>query len=61
MITYALMGVLVLALAATTLWGVKYNPDKNSFMSVEDTTFLRGFWCIIVVLVHVPATYQNRI
>jgi len=61
MITYALMGVLVLAMAATTLWGVKYNPDKNSFMSVEDTTFLRGFWCIIVVLVHVPATYQNRI
>lgn len=30
-------------------------------MSLEDTTFLKGFWCIIVVLVHVPVAYQNRI
>ena len=61
MLTYVLIGILVLALAAATLWGAKYDPDKNSFMSIEDTTFLRGFWCIIVVLVHVPAAYQNRI
>ena len=44
-----------------TLWGAKYNPNKDSFMSIADTTFLRGFWCIIVVLVHVPDAYQNRI
>ncbi len=61
MLTYVLMGVLVLALAGTTLWGIKYDPNKNSFMSIEDTTFLRGFWCIIVFLVHVPVAYQNRI
>ena len=61
MLTYVLMGILVLALAGTTLWGIKCEPNKNSFMSIEDTTFLRGFWCIIVVLVHVPAEYQNRI
>ena len=61
MLTYVLMGILVLALTATTLWGVKYEPNKNSFMSISDTTFLRGFWCIIVVLVHEPVAYQNRI
>jgi len=61
MLTNALMGLLVLALAVTTLWGIKYDPRKDSFMSIEDTTFLRGFWCIIVALVHVPAAYQNRI
>ena len=61
MLTYVLMGLLVLGLAITTLWGIKYQPDKNSFMTIEDTTFLRGFWCIIVVLVHVPAMFQNRI
>lgn len=61
MLSYILMGILVLALAGITLWGIRYDPDKNSFMSIEDTTFLRGFWCIIVVLVHVPAAYQNRI
>lgn len=55
------MGILVLALAGITLWGIKYDPNKNSFMSIEDTTFLRGFWCIIVVLVHVPEAYQNGI
>lgn len=59
--TYALMGLLVLSLVLSTLWGAEYDPGKDSFMSVEDTTFLRGFWCIIVVLVHVPAVYQNRI
>lgn len=61
MLTYILMGLLVLCIAITTLWGVKYDPDKNSFMSIEDTTFLRGFWCIIVVLVHIPKAYQNPI
>ena len=61
MLTYILMGILVLAIAAVTLWGTKYDPNRDSFMSIEDTTFLRGFWCIIVVLVHVPAAYQNRI
>lgn len=30
-------------------------------MSKDDALFLRGFWCIIVVLVHVPELYQNRI
>ena len=59
--TYLLMALLVLSIATTTLFGVKYKRDKNSFMSVEDTEFLRGFWCIVVVLVHVPSIYQNRI
>lgn len=59
--TYAFMGLLVFLIAATTLWGIWYSSDKNSFMTIDDTTFLRGFWCIIVVLVHVPAEYQNRI
>lgn len=30
-------------------------------MSVSDSAFLRGFWCVIVMLVHVPAAYQNRL
>ena len=55
------MGSLVLSLAGATLWNARYDPNKNSFMSFGDSTFLRGFWCIIVVLVHVPAAYQNRV
>lgn len=40
MLTYVLMGLLVLTLAAITLLGVKYDPEKDSFMSLDDTTFL---------------------
>lgn len=40
--TYILMGLLVLGLVIATSWGMKYQPDKDSFMSIEDTTFLRG-------------------
>lgn len=61
MITYVFMGFLLLGIAFSTLWGAKYTPLKDSFMSIEDATFLRGFWCIIVALVHVPEPYQNRV
>ena len=34
---------------------------KNSFFDMDTTTTMRGFWCLIVMLVHVPALYQNPI
>ena len=61
MLTYTLMGILALGIAVSSLWGVKYDSNKSSFMSITDTSFLRGFWCIIVVLVHVPSEYQNPV
>lgn len=61
MLTYALMLVLVVFIAVFALFGVEIDKDKDSFMSRNDTNFLRGFWCIIVLLVHIPVAYQNRI
>lgn len=61
MLTYALMLVFVIFMAASVIYGLKFDRDKDSFMSFDDSNFLRGFWCIIVVLVHIPAVYQNRI
>ena len=61
MLTYVLMIVLVLVLAVIALWGVRFIPNKDSFMSFEDTRFLRGFWCIVIAFVHVPASFQNQI
>lgn len=61
MMTYILMILLVLALGFSTIWNAKYETGKDEFMSISDSTFLRGFWCIIVVLVHVPQSHQNRI
>ena len=59
MITLILMGIILLAIAASTLVGMHVDQEKDSFMSLSDSAFLRGFWCIIVMLVHVPAAYQN--
>ena len=59
--TYILMGILVLCLAALALRGLTYDPEKKEIMGVRDTEVLRGLWCIIILLVHVPAPYQNRI
>lgn len=61
MITNVLMAFLVLGIAFSILWKARFDNNKNSFMTVEDSKFLRGFWCIIVVLVHIPLAYQNRI
>lgn len=60
MLTYALMLVLILCMVLSVVCGLKYDKDKDSFMSVDNSKFLRGFWCIVVVLVHIPAAYQNR-
>ena len=61
MLTYAMMIILILVIAASALFGIKVDKDKDSFMSIDDTTFLRGIWCIIIVLVHIPVAYQNSL
>ena len=61
MMTYALMGLLLAGLVGICLTGARYDVGKTGFMSLEDTNFLRGMWSIIVVLVHIPAAYQNPV
>ena len=61
MFTYSLMLALIIFMAALILYGIKICEKKESFMSANDTNFLRGFWCIVVVLVHIPDAYQNWI
>ena len=34
---------------------------NNNFFDKNNSQAMRGFWCIVVVLVHVPLIYQNRI
>lgn len=43
------------------LYGVKYDEEKCEFFSANDSKMLKGLFCIIVVLVHVPQAYQNSI
>lgn len=61
MLTNALMLALVIFIGVSAIYDIKIDKEKDSFMSLSDTNFLRGFWCIIVVLVHIPVAYQNRV
>lgn len=59
--TYLLMGLFLIVYVAIALFGAKYNPDKENFFDIYDSTVLKGLFCIIVVLVHIPEAQQNRI
>lgn len=51
----------MLFLCCLILCGAKLTEDNNDFFNIDETVAMRGFWCIVVVLVHVPELYQNRI
>lgn len=61
MLTNLIMAGILLALAALLLVGAEYRPDGAHFFNRENSGIMRGFWCLIVVLVHIPAAYQNRV
>lgn len=62
MYTVVLMLVITLFLISTISLNVKYNKDGNeSFFSLHDTKIMRGFWCVVIMMVHVPIQFQNRI
>lgn len=61
MITLSFLLVIVLFVGVPTLYGIKIDDKKDSFMSLTDSIFLRGFWCIIVVIVHIPLANKNQI
>lgn len=60
-LTYGLMGIFLLLFAAFVLVGCRYNDKKNTLFDLEDSTVLKGLWCIVVILVHIPDAYQNQI
>ena len=59
--TTVLMLLMLAIYATVAIFGVKYSTEKMNFFDLKDTTALKGIFCIIVVLVHVPAEYQNPI
>lgn len=61
MLTNLIMAGVALFLAGLLLTGAAFRPDGGHFFDRENSGALRGFWCLIILLVHVPASYQNRI
>lgn len=61
MSTYIIMSAIVLFLICELVVGAKYQLESNHFFDLDNTNAMRGFWCIIVILVHIPDAYQNPI
>ena len=61
MITYTIMALIVLFLAFELLYKAEYRTDGTHLFDKQNSNAMRGFWCLIVILVHIPTVYQNRI
>lgn len=56
-----IMLMILLFLGIDILYGAKIKTVNENFFDLNNSKALRGFWCIVVVLVHVPQMYQNPI
>ncbi len=56
-----IMICILLFLAFDILYESKLLPCNDKFFGIQNSQAMRGFWCLIIILVHVPAEYQNRI
>lgn len=61
MITCAIMAFIMLFLAFELFYKSEYRTDAAHLFDKQNSNAMRGFWCLIVILVHIPASYQNRI
>lgn len=59
--TSIIMIFLVFVLASILFTGMRYTIPNDGFFDKENCNALRGFWCLIIVLVHIPVSYQNSI
>lgn len=57
--TLTIMLLIVTVLALEVMYGATFN--ESNFFDKNSTNALRGLWCIVVVLVHIPLIYQNEI
>lgn len=60
MITIIIMGCFLVFLGGMVLFA-DTKAKNATFFDINTTNCLRGFWCLIVVLVHIPDAYQNFI
>lgn len=51
----------MLFLAVVLLLGIKKEDTVSHFFDINNSKAMRGFWCLVVILVHVPTAYQNKI
>lgn len=60
MLTLIIMAFLALFLGGL-LWFRDAQGKTSGYFDLDSTASLRGFWCLIILLVHVPVDHQNLI
>ncbi len=58
--TTGLMLLMLIVMAGVFCVGMKKREQDFSF-DVQDSSVLRGLWCLVVILVHTPMDYTNTI
>ena len=62
MVDYLIMLGIVAFLLFLLAYKAEYSSDGNcGFFDKENSEAMRGFWCLVVILVHIPQAYQNPI
>ena len=61
MLDYIIMLIILLFLGIMILYKAKLFDENETFFDAGNSGAMRGFWCIVIILVHIPAAYQNRI
>ncbi|SFO26814.1 Peptidoglycan/LPS O-acetylase OafA/YrhL, contains acyltransferase and SGNH-hydrolase domains [Pseudobutyrivibrio sp. UC1225] len=59
--TDIIMLLLVLFMIYIMAGKAKLDETGEHFFDKKNSNAMRGFWCLVVILVHIPATYGNRI
>ena len=58
--TNILMLILLILLFLLIIYNMKCENTRDIF-NINDTTAIKGIFCIIILLVHIPLLYQNKI
>ena len=56
-----ILSIMPLFLCIVLLGKVHFEDDKVTVFGLDDCKIMRGFWCIVVLLVHVPVRHSNMI
>lgn len=57
--TNVIMMLILLLLALTMLYKTELVDNNEQWFSKTSTSAMRGFWSIVIILVHIPEAYQN--
>lgn len=60
MLTLACMLLIVAFLGFIVIF-IDRKGNTGSFFDLENTNCMRGFWCLVVLLVHIPVEYENSL